>query len=34
MNSLAVEGNKSKINLYQKQYDELCIKKNLYDENK
>ena len=34
MNSLAIEGNKSKINLYQKEYEELSAKKQLYDDNK
>jgi len=34
MNSLSVESNKSKINLYQKQYEELCVKKELYDTNR
>ena len=34
MNSLSIEGNKSKMNLYQKQYEELCAKKHLYDDNK
>ncbi len=34
MNSLAIEGNKSKIDLYQKEYEELSAKKQLYDDNK
>ena len=34
MNRLSIEGNKSKINLMQKEHEELCAKKLLYEENK
>ena len=34
MNKLSIEGNKSKINLLQKEYEELCGKKQLYEDNK
>jgi len=34
MNSIAIEGNKSKINLYKKEYEDMCTKKQSYDDNK
>ena len=34
MNKLSIEGNKSKINLLAKEYEELCEKKRLYEENR
>ncbi len=34
MNKLSIEGNKSKINLLQKEYEELCYKKQVYEENR
>jgi len=34
MHKISIEGNKSKINLLHKEYEELCEKKNLYEENR
>jgi DNA repair exonuclease SbcCD ATPase subunit len=34
MNKLSIEGNKSKINLLQKEYKDLCDKKQIYEENR
>ncbi len=34
MNKISIEGDKSKINLLQKQYEDLCDKKHIYEENR